>query len=186
MTANCECAEVSVEIRQCWLSWKLKWMSAVWWRWRSPLCCAHSLNIVAKGTINEALVTDIKVLNTVYKLVTCSSTQSFGTRKFTENPTVVGRSEAPVCLPSTFGDVNTLRTGDADLRFYVTTVQDGWRRFAFLTRWNSVHLQVLLSAIPQGGIFPEVSYPQALLGSLVSISWKFQFTKIVSEFVINF
>ena len=48
-------------------------------------------------------------------------------------------------------DFNTLRTGDADLRFYVTTVQDGWRRFAFLTRWNSVHLQVLLSATPQMG-----------------------------------
>jgi len=29
-------------------------------------------------------------------------------------------------------DVNTLRTGDADLRFYITAVQDGWRRFAFL------------------------------------------------------
>ena len=48
------------------------------------------------------------------------------------------------------------------------------------------HLQVLLSATPQGGMFPGVSHPQALLGSLVSISWKFQFTKIVSEFVINF
>ena len=80
---------------------------------------------------------------------------------------------------------NTLRTGDADLRFYITTVQDGWSRFAFLTRWNSVHLHVLLSATPQRGMFPEVSHPQALLGSLVSISWKFQFTKIVSEFVIN-
>ena len=33
-----------------------------------------------------------------------------------------------------------------------------------------VHLQVLLSATPQGGMFPEVSHPQALLGSLVSIS----------------
>ena len=65
-------------------------------------------------------------------------------------------------------------------------IADGWRRFAFLTRWNSVHLQVLLSATPQGGMFLEVSHPQALLGSLVSISWKFQFTKIVSEFVINF
>ena len=31
--------------------------------------------------------------------------------------------------------LNTLRTGDADLRFYVTTVQDEWRRFAFL-RYN--------------------------------------------------
>ena len=86
-----------------------------------------------------------------------------------------------LCVP-----LNTLRTGDADLRFYVTTVQDGWRRFAFLTRWNSVHLPVLLSATPQGGMFPEVSHPQALLGSLLSISWKFHFTKIVSEFLINF
>ena len=34
-------------------------------------------------------------------------------------------------------------------------------------------------------MFPEVSHPQALLGFLVSISWKFQFTKVVSEFVIN-
>ena len=55
-----------------------------------------------------------------------------------------------------------------------------------LTRWNSVHLQVLLSATPQGGMFSEVSHPQTPLGSLMSISWKFQFTKIVSEFVINF
>ena len=29
---------------------------------------------------------------------------------------------------------NTLRTGDADLRFYITTVQDGWRKCGFLTR----------------------------------------------------
>ena len=42
------------------------------------------------------------------------------------------------------------------------------------------------SAIPQTGMFPKVSHPQALLGSLVSISWKFQYTKIVSEFFINF
>jgi hypothetical protein len=82
--------------------------------------------------------------------------------------------------------LNTLRTGDADLRLYITTVQDGWCKSAFLTRWNSVHLHVLLSATPQGGTFPEVSHPQALLGSLVSISWKFQFTEIVNEFVINF
>ena len=32
------------------------------------------------------------------------------------------------------------------------------------------NLQVLLSATPQGGMFSEVSHPQALLGSLVSIS----------------
>ena len=30
--------------------------------------------------------------------------------------------------------LNTLRTGDADLRFYITTVQDGWRKSAFLRR----------------------------------------------------
>ena len=30
--------------------------------------------------------------------------------------------------------VNTLRTGDADLRFYITTVQDGWRKSEFLKR----------------------------------------------------
>ena len=30
--------------------------------------------------------------------------------------------------------LNTLRTGDADLRFYITTVQDVWRKSAFLTR----------------------------------------------------
>jgi len=34
---------------------------------------------------------------------------------------------------------------------------------------NSVHVPVLLSATPQGRMFPEVSHPQALLGSLVSI-----------------
>ena len=33
-----------------------------------------------------------------------------------------------------FRHFNTLRTGDADLRFYITTVQDGWRKSAFLTR----------------------------------------------------
>jgi hypothetical protein len=30
--------------------------------------------------------------------------------------------------------LNTLRMGDADLRFYITTVQDRWRKSAFLTR----------------------------------------------------
>ena len=30
--------------------------------------------------------------------------------------------------------LNTLRRGDADVRFYITTVQDGWRKSAFLTR----------------------------------------------------
>ena len=36
---------------------------------------------------------------------------------------------------STFStSLNTLRTGDADLGFYITAVQDGWRKSAFLTR----------------------------------------------------
>ena len=39
--------------------------------------------------------------------------------------------------------LNTLWMGDADLRLYITTVQDGWRKSAFLTRaWfpRTVHL----------------------------------------------
>ena len=38
---------------------------------------------------------------------------------------------------------NTLRTGDADLRFYITTMQDEWRKSSFLTRASfpcTVHL----------------------------------------------
>ena len=35
--------------------------------------------------------------------------------------------------------INTLRTGDADLRFYITTVQDGWRICVFNTRLFSLH-----------------------------------------------
>jgi len=31
-------------------------------------------------------------------------------------------------------NINTLWTGDADLRLYITTVEDGWRNSAFLTR----------------------------------------------------
>ena len=30
--------------------------------------------------------------------------------------------------------INTLKACDADLRFYIKTVQDGWRKSAFLTR----------------------------------------------------
>ena len=39
--------------------------------------------------------------------------------------------------------INTLRTGDADLRFYIKTVQDGWNKSAFLTRASfpcTIHL----------------------------------------------
>ena len=32
-----------------------------------------------------------------------------------------------------WGHLNTLRTGDADLRLYITTVQDGWHKSGFLT-----------------------------------------------------
>ena len=37
------------------------------------------------------------------------------------------------CGRGEIGIINTLRTGDTDLRFYITTVQDGWRKSAFLT-----------------------------------------------------
>ena len=37
-------------------------------------------------------------------------------------------------VASCFNNINTLRTGDANLRFYITTAQDGWRKSAFLTR----------------------------------------------------
>jgi len=31
----------------------------------------------------------------------------------------------PLCVSAILRDLNTLRTGDADLRFYITSVQDG-------------------------------------------------------------
>jgi hypothetical protein len=37
--------------------------------------------------------------------------------------------------------LNTLRTGDADLRFYITTVQDGWR--VFNMRLFSLHNTIM-------------------------------------------
>ena len=62
--------------------------------------------------------------------------------------------------------------------YFVPWLLTHWERVTQICVFNTVkHLQVLLSATPQGGMFPEVSHPQALLGSLVSISWKFQFTK---------
>ena len=42
-----------------------------------------------------------------------------------------------------YDSINTLRTGDAYLRLYITTVRDGWRKSAFLTRaWfpRTIHL----------------------------------------------
>jgi len=36
--------------------------------------------------------------------------------------------------PQYYEPINTLRTGDADLRFYITTVEDGWGKSAFSTR----------------------------------------------------
>jgi hypothetical protein len=51
-----------------------------------------------------------------------------------------GRITAETCCL----EVNTLRTGDADLRLYVTTVQDGWCKSAFLTSaWFPARLRVL-------------------------------------------
>jgi hypothetical protein len=36
-----------------------------------------------------------------------------------------------------------------------------------------IHFLVLLSATPQREIFPEMSEPQALIGALVSVPYKF-------------
>ena len=44
----------------------------------------------------------------------------------------LGWSDQGMAPPSS-ANINTLRRGDADLRFYITTVQDGWRKSAFLT-----------------------------------------------------
>ena len=91
-----------------------------------------------------------------------------------------------------------LRTNlNSNFRIYENSISNYWTpsilthcgRVTQICVFNTVKLgtsAILLSATPQGGMFPEVSHPQALLGSLVSTSWKFQFTKIVSEFVINF
>jgi hypothetical protein len=52
-------------------------------------------------------------------------------------------------------NVNTLRTADADLRLYITTVQDGRRKSAFLTRaWfpRAVHLITQWSLSPNGPV----------------------------------
>jgi hypothetical protein len=46
-------------------------------------------------------------------------------------------------LTQTLFFLNTLRTGDADLRLYITTVRDGWCKSAFLTHaWcpHTIHL----------------------------------------------
>jgi hypothetical protein len=33
----------------------------------------------------------------------------------------------------------------------------------------AIHFEVLLSAIPQRGVFPEMSEPEALIGALISV-----------------
>ena len=61
-------------------------------------------------------------------------------------------------------------TGSKGLKWSDVTVAEKKKFFSIKKKRNSVHLQVLFSATPQGGMFPEVSHPQALLGTLVSIS----------------
>jgi hypothetical protein len=70
------------------------------------LCSLSEYGDVAKCTINEALVTNLEVISTVHKWITCSSTQSFRTRKLTESSIIVGRSKASVCLAGKAGDIN--------------------------------------------------------------------------------
>ena len=45
-----------------------------------------------------------------------------------------GRNVIFKCYVLKIGLINTLWAGDADLRLYIPTVQDGWRKSAFLTR----------------------------------------------------
>jgi len=51
-----------------------------------------------------------------------------------------------------------LRTGDADLRFYVTTVQDRWRRFAFL-RYNRAGRVTQICVFNTVKLGTSASYP---------------------------
>jgi hypothetical protein len=56
----------------------------------------------------------------------------------------------------------------------------------FTEERHVVHLQVLPSATPQRGMFPEISHSQALLPALVSVSYKFLFIKLIRRFYNNF
>ena len=70
------------------------------------------------------------------------SHQASGRRPMPYAVRLLGSAESSVIVSfgmlfstrQTFAYVNTLRTGEADLRFHITTVQDGWRKSAFLTR----------------------------------------------------
>jgi len=42
-----------------------------------------------------------------------------------------GFGTLPECKWRILTHLNTLWTGDADLRLYITTVQEGWRKSAF-------------------------------------------------------
>ena len=57
---------------------------------------------------------------------------SFVTTELVSNPQIFASFIPSNCLLY-FLCPNTLRTGDANLRFYITTAQDGWRKSAFLT-----------------------------------------------------
>ena len=102
--------------------------------WLAPLSrCGDGLN-------NQGILVPFQVAATVYPIF-----QSFQTvcgANLTSNQWVA-RPLSPgadflgcwaVYLVSSGFSVNTLRTGDANLRFYITTAQDGWRKSAFLTR----------------------------------------------------
>ena len=89
-------------------------------------------------TLGLALQFEVLLLISIWKPgVCCGCPQR---RRYTRDcPTAVFCNTARQCNIS-FSlanrhneEINTLRTGDADLRFYVTTVQDGWRKSAFLT-----------------------------------------------------
>jgi len=95
-------------------------------------CCKFSSHLKAKSckrnTYNETYLY-VCVLKTA---VTCFSTSGPSTGSSLKTVHLYWNM-SQLCHQYTYV-FNTLRTGDADLRFYITTVQDGWRKSAFLTR----------------------------------------------------
>ena len=67
----------------------------------------------------------VRCLTSMYQLDTLVSLTTSGTRWGPRSRHV---------FSGIHHQVTTLRTDDADFRFYITTVQDGWRKSAFLTR----------------------------------------------------
>jgi len=106
-------------------------------KWRPFNCFFRRIRLrtyqhpCSRSPINFKQFKRLKETLKCYTLV--SSSLSKGFDKHSSPHFVTSRTRMNIRNPSVF-PVNTLRTGDADLRFYITTVQDGWRKCAILTR----------------------------------------------------